>query len=154
MADLEITGTEQFVRMAKKLNEQGKAGRGLWRELNSQLKESAEPMADAVKNHLGHYLPNRYAGVLKGALVIRVSRSTRGNSPGLKLVAKAKGRGKNRHIRVINDGTLRHPVFTTKVWVDQGVRPGFWTEPLIESREIPAKHIRRAIQTTIRKIEG
>lgn len=152
--DLEITGTEQFVALARRLNQQGSAGRGLWRELNTEIKGAAEPMTDAVMQHLDKYVPSGYAPVLRSSLTVRVSRSTRGASAGLKLVASAKGRGKKRHIKVINQGTLRHPVWgNMTTWVNQRIRPGFWDQPLTQAREIPAKHIRRAIQNTIRKLD-
>lgn len=152
--DLRITGTEQFVTLAKKLNAQGKQGRGLWRELNTQLKSAAEPMIDVVKAHIADYLPDRYAKVLRTGLTVRVSRSTKGNSAGLKLVGTAKGVKKKRHVKVIDGGTLRHPVYgNPEAWVDQPVKPGFWSTPLDTSREIPAKLIRRAIQDTIRKLD-
>lgn len=152
--DLKITGTQQFVTLAKKLNAQGKQGRGLWRELNTQLKQAAEPMIDVVKLHLSDYLPDRYAKVLRTSLTVRVSRSTKGDAAGLKLVGVAKGVKKKRHIKVINDGTLRHQVYgNPEVWVDQPVRPGFWSTPLDSARAIPAKQIRRAVQNTIRKLD-
>lgn len=152
--DLEITGTEQFVAMAKRLNAQGKAGRGLWNELNRQMREAAKPMTDVVIRHLNDYLPSGYAPVMRRALTVRVSRSTKGAAAGLKLVGTAKGMKKKRHVRVINDGTLRHPVYDNPdAWVDQRVRPGFWSTPLSTAREIPATQIRRAIQNTIKKLD-
>lgn len=153
--DLEIRGAkEAFVGMAKRLNDQGSGGRGLWKELNAEIKTAAQPMTDAMLRHLSAYLPDRYARALKGSFTVRVSRSTRGSSPGLKLIGTAKGRSKKRHISVINNGTLRKPVFgNTEVWVDQSVRPGFWTDTLAASREAPATAIRRAVQRTISKID-
>jgi len=154
MADLEITGTEQFVRVAKALNAQGSAGKGLKRELMTAVKKAAKPMEDEVRDHVAQYLPSGYAPVIAKGLVVRPSQSTRGRSIGLKLIGHAKGRSKRRHIRVIDRGTLRHPVFgNTEVWVDQRVRPGFWSKPLAAAREKPAKEIRRAIQAVARKIE-
>jgi hypothetical protein len=152
--DLEITGTQQFVAVAKHLNAQGKAGRGLWKELNTAIQTAAKPMGDAVLAHLEAYLPDNYARTLRATLTIRVSRSTRGNTAGLKLVGTAKGRRKKRRVKTLDDGVLRHPVFTTDVWVDQRVKPGFWSTPLENSREIPAKEIRRAVQKTIRKLQA
>lgn len=152
--DLEVTGTEQFVALAKKLNAQGSQGRGLWRELNTQLKSAAEPMTDAVLTHLDDYLPSGYAPVIRRGLTVRVSRSTKGTGAGLKLVATAKGVRRKRHIQVINNGILRHPVYANpNVWVDQKVKPGFWSQPLDTNRKIPATVMRRAIQNTIRKLD-
>jgi hypothetical protein len=152
--DLEFPGAkQQFVALAKRLNAQGKQGRGLWNELNRAMKDAAQPMTDAVLKHLQDYLPDRYAAVLRKSFTVRVSRSTKGDAAGLKLVGTAKGVKKKRHIRVINDGTLRHPVYgNPEAWVDQPVKPGMWTEPLTLSREIPATQIRRAVQDTIRKV--
>lgn len=152
--DLEFPGAKQmFVATAKRLNAQGKEGRGLWRELNASMKAAAEPMTDVVLRHLSEYLPDNYAAVLRRGLTVRVSRSTKGDAAGLKLVGTAKGVKKKRHVKVINDGTLRHPVFShADRWVNQKVRPGFWTQPLTLNREIPAREIRRAVQNTIRKL--
>ena len=152
--DLEFRGAkQQFVAVAKKLNAQGSAGRGLWKELNRELKDAAQPMIDVVERHLADFLPDRYAKVVRTTLTVRVSRSTKGASAGLKLVGTAKGVKKRRHLQVINNGTLRHPVYgNPEAWVDQGVKPGFWSQPLDMNREIPATHIRRAVQSTIRKL--
>jgi hypothetical protein len=152
MGDVEVTGQEQFQALAKRINAQGSAGRGLWRELNKAINNAVEPMTDAVLAHLDHYLPSRYARVLAGTLKVRASRSTKTGAVALKLVGAAKGRRQKRRVGVLNAGTLRHPVYTTNVWVDQKVKPGFWSEPLDQAREIPAKEIRRAVQKTARKI--
>jgi hypothetical protein len=151
--DFQVTGQQQFIRLAKALNAQGKQGRGLWKELNNAIKESVDPMVELVKQHLGEYLPDNYAKVLAPKLSVRVSRSTRGTGPALKLVGTAKGRGKRRRVKTIDQGTLRHPVFTTDVWVDQSVRPGFWRDEMESARGIPAKKIRRAVQRTLSKLD-
>lgn len=154
MADLEITGTEQFVHLAKALNAQGSAGRGLKRELMGAIKTAAKPMEQAVRDHVAQYLPSGYAPVMAAGLVVRPSQSTRGNAVGLKLTGYAKGVKKRRHIRVIDRGTLRHPVYgNSGAWVDQKVKPGFWSTELEQSREKPATEIRRAIQQALRNLD-
>lgn len=152
--DLEIRGAkQQFLAVAKRLNEQGKDGRGLWKELNSEIKTAAQPLTDTVLRHLENYLPDRYAKVLRRTLTVRVSRSTRGAAAGLKLVGIAKGRSRKRHVKAIDQGTLRHQVWgNSEVWVDQSVKPGFWSSTLDQSRDIPATAIRRAVQNTARKL--
>jgi hypothetical protein len=151
--DFEVTGQEQFIRLAKNLNAQGKAGRGLWKELNKAIANAVEPMVDVVKRHLDQYLPDRYADAIRPKLTVRVSRSTKGTGPALKLVGTSKGRSKRRRVGTIDRGTLRHPVYRMDTWVDQSVKPGFWSTPLSESAEIPRREVRRAIQATIRKIK-
>jgi hypothetical protein len=150
--DFEVTGQEQFIRLAKNLNAQGKAGRGLWRELNGAIKEAVEPMVEVVRRRLTEYLPDRYANEIRTKITVRVSRSTKGAGPALKLIGTSKGRSKRRRVGMIDKGTLRHPVYRMDTWVDQGVRPGFWSTPLTESADIPRKLIRRAIQDTLRKV--
>lgn len=153
MSDLKITGTEEFLRVARSLNAAGSQGRGLWKELNTAIQGAAVPMTDAVKAHLDRYLPDRYATVLRRDLVVRPSRSTRGASAGLKLVGHAKGARRRRHVREIDAGTLRHPVYGNRgTWVDQGVLPGFWSKPLLEASEKPAREIHHAIERTAAKI--
>jgi hypothetical protein len=152
--DVEIRGAkQQFLSLAKRLNEQGSSGKGLWKELNSEIKTAAKPMSDTVLRHLENYLPDRYAKVLRATLTIRVSRATRGAAAGLKLVGVAKGRSRKRHVKTIDQGTLRHPVWgNVEVWVDQSVKAGFWSNTLDQTRDIPAKAIRRAVANTARKL--
>ena len=153
MTDVRITRTEDFLRAARALNEAGSQGRGLWRELNSAISTSAEPMVAAVKVHLDAYLPNTYAAELRHDLVVKPSRSTRGASAGLRLVGHAKGKRKRRHVREIDHGVLRHPVYGNRgTWVDQRVRPGFWSEPLLAASGKPAQEIHRAIEQTLSRI--
>lgn len=153
MADFEITGTQQFVRLAKALNAQGSAGKGLKRELMAEIKDAAKPMEDEVRNHIAQYLPDRYAPLIARGLVVRPSQKTTGASVGLKLLGYAPGQRRRRQIGVIDKGTLRHPVYGNRgTWVGQKVRPGFWSEPLERARDKPAVAIRRAIQRAISKL--
>lgn len=153
MGDLEVTGTQEFVRLARALNAQGSSGKGMKRELMAAIKTAAKPMEDEVRDHVSQYLPSGYAPVIARGLVVRPSQSTRGSSIGLKLVGHAKGRSKRRHIKTIDAGTLRHLVWGRAPWVNQRVRPGFWSQPLAAARERPAKEIRRAIDAVARKIK-
>jgi hypothetical protein len=154
MGDLEIRGAkQQFVALAQRINAQGSAGRGLWKELNAEIRTAAEPMKQTMLRHMSNYLPDRYARVLQSSFVVRISRATRGASAGLKLIGTAKGRSRKRHVRTIDQGTLRHQVWgNSEVWVNQSVKPGFWSDTLSQTRDIPATAIRRAVQNTARTI--
>jgi hypothetical protein len=153
MADFEVTGKQQFVGLAKALNAQGSAGKGLKRELMAEIKTAAKPMENEVRAHLPAYLPNRYAAILAASLVVRPSQSTRGSGAGLKLTGYAKGKGRRRQVNAVEGGVLRHPAWgNRKAWVAQKVKPGFWSEPMERSRDKPATAIRRAIQNAIRKL--
>lgn len=153
MADVEIVGAQDFAVAALKLRAMGKEGGGLRRELNRNLLTAAEPMTKAVLTHLDQYLPSGYAPILAAGLTVRPSISARGSSAGLRLVGKAKGVKRGRQIGVINLGILRHPVFgNSNVWVNQRVRPGFWSTPLANSSEEPKKAIQQAVRITIEKL--
>lgn len=153
MADVEIVGAQDFAVAALKLRAMGKEGGGLRRELNRNLLTAAEPMTKAVITHLDQYLPSGYAPILAAGLTVRPSISARGSSAGLRLVGKAKGVKRGRQIGVINLGILRHPVFgNSNVWVNQRVRPGFWSTPLADSSEEPKKAIQQAVRITIEKL--
>lgn len=153
MADVETVGAQDFAVAALKLRAMGKEGGGLRRELNRNLLTAAEPMTKAVITHLDQYLPSGYAPILAAGLTVRPSISARGSSAGLRLVGKAKGVKRGRQIGVINLGILRHPVFgNSNVWVNQRVRPGFWSTPLADSSEEPKKAIQQAVRITIEKL--
>ena len=154
MADVEIIGADKFIAVAKALHAQGTEGRGLKRELNAKLKTAAKPMEQAVLDHIGLYLPSGYAPVMAAGLKVRPSQSLRGSGAGLKLSAYSKGNPRRRHIRVIDRGILRHPVYGNhEAWVAQRVKPGFWSEVLKQS-DVPLDKIREAIQETINKLGG
>lgn len=153
MADFEITGTQQFVHLAKALNAQGSAGKGLKRELMAEIKDAATPMTNEVRSHVAQYLPSGFAPTVAAGLVVRPSQSTRGSSVGLKLVGFAKGQSRRRQIGAMNSGILRHPIYGhRKTWSTQPVKAGFWSEPLERARDKPAAAIRRAIQRAISKL--
>lgn len=153
MADVEIVGAQDFAVAALKLQAMGKEGGGLRRELNRNLLKAAEPMTKAVLEHLDQYLPSGYAPILAAGLTVRPSISARGSAAGLRLVGKAKGVKRGRQIGVINLGILRHPVFgNADVWVNQRVRPGFWSTPLANSSEEPKRAIQQAVRITIEKL--
>lgn len=154
MGDIEVNDHGEFLRVAKALQAQGSAGQGLRRELRQQLKEAASPMESAVLAHVAQYLPSGYAPIMAAGLKVRPSQSLRGGGAGLKLTGYAKGVTRRRHVRVIDRGTLRHPVYGNKErWVNQKVKPGFWSEVLSKS-DVPLDKIREAIQNVANKLGG
>lgn len=154
MGDIEINDHGEFLRVAKALHVQGTAGQGLRKELRQQLKEAASPMESAVLAHVAQYLPSGYAPVMAAGLKVRPSQSLRGSGAGLKLSAYSKGVTRRRHIRVIDRGTLRHPVYGNReAWVSQRVKPGFWSEVLSKS-DVPLDKIREAIRNVANKLGG
>jgi hypothetical protein len=144
MADLEIQGAEEFAAVAKALKQAGE--KDLQKELRVAIQRAAEPMVDAVREHIEQYLPDRYAAVLAPALKTGQSWRTGGSVTGLVLTGYAKGRSKRRYVKAINAGILRHPVWGNRsAWVAQQVRPGFWDEPMANAAEKPTEEIQQAL---------
>ncbi len=152
MADLEVTGTADFIRIATALKALGKDGQILRRELRNELKDAARPMGDAVRANVGQYLPSGYAPIIAAGLTVTPTTSLRGATAGLRLTGTAKGVGRRRHIGTIDRGILRHPVYGHRGgWVNQSVRPGFWRDPIIDEADEAQKQIREAIRKAIQK---
>jgi hypothetical protein len=152
MADLEIQGVDQFVRVAKALRQVG--DKELKRELRLAIKDAATPMTDEVRDQVAQYLPDRYAAVLAPALKTGQSWRTGGSTVGLVLTGYAKGKRSRRHVKAINRGVLRRPVYGNReAWVAQQVRPGFWDEPLANAKRLPTWQIRKALRDIARKLD-
>lgn len=152
MADLEVVGNADFLLVSAKLKALGKDGLILRRELRSELKDAAQPMGNAVRRHVGQYLPSGYAPIIAAGLTIIPTTSLRGATAGLRLTGTAKGIRRRRHIGTIDRGILRHPVYgNPDVWVNQRVRPGFWRDPIIDESDEAREQIQQAIRKAIQK---
>lgn len=152
MADLEVVGNADFLRVSAKLKALGKDGLILRRELRNELKDAAKPMGNAVRDHVAQYLPSGYAPIIAAGLTVVPTTSLRGSTAGLRLTGTAKGVTRRRHIGTIDRGTLRHPVYGNReVWVNQRVRPGFWRDPIIDEAGEAREQIQQAIRKAIQK---
>jgi hypothetical protein len=151
MADLEIQGAEEFAAVAKALKQAGE--KDLQKELRAAIQRAAEPMVDTVRDQVAQYLPDRYAAVLAPALKVGQSWRTGGSVTGLVLTGYAKGKRSRRYVKAINAGILRHPVYGNRAaWVAQQVRPGFWDEPMANSKEKPTEEIQQALDDVAKKL--
>lgn len=145
--DVRITGGAELARVAARLREAGEVG--LRRKLKRAATDSVTPLKRAVVAGLPGYLPNRYAGVMAGALRFR----TTNESEGVRVAVTAKGRRKQRAVPAINAGVLRHPVYgNRKRWVAQPVKHGFVTEPIKHGRSKVERRISHAMEEVAEKI--
>lgn len=127
--EVEFRNLQQFATLAKAL---GGAGKDLKKELRKGLNKAVKPLGVKTKQGIGRYLPSGYAPTLKRAFRASTSIRLTGN-PSVTIKGRAKGRRKQREIRAMDKGVLRHPVFGNRqVWVAQKVRPGFWSDPMRE----------------------
>lgn len=136
VADLRITGTDDLARVARALKDAG--DKDLRRELLRGINRALKPAKQAVKDAARSQLPQR-GGLAAEVAASRISSSTRtsGRSPGVRVTGKKSG----RDLRSIDRGRLRHPTFGRAPWVNQAVKPGFFSETLTEQ----APRVRREV---------
>lgn len=152
--------------LAKRLKAAGETG--LSRELNKGINSAVKPLKKDLVASARSTLPRR------GGLAERIAKSrysTLKRPDGI--VIKVKNQ---YHLDLMDDpGRLRHPTFRKKSvvrralglrqksklgkrkkwkWVNQKVRPGWWTEPVNKRTEQVTKDMRKAIDTVVRQIEG
>ena len=153
MVDLRIEGAEHFRVLAKALRQLGE--KDLRTELYRGINRAVKPLTADVKARTGYFLPTRYALELSKSLRVR-ARTRAGRNPGVALVGKAKTkRGKERDLRSLNRGRLRHPLYGNRqYWYDQAVSPGWWDDPLIEGSDAVRDEIVTVIDDIGRKLSA
>lgn len=122
--EIEIQGAEQLVALAKRLRD---APKELRSELYRGINRAAKPLKNEVKKSARERLP-RKGGLNKkiAGTKIATKRRVTGSSAGVRLVGTS-----GYDIGSINRGRVRHLTFGHKPWVNQTVRKGFWTDPLV-----------------------
>lgn len=148
MADFEVTGADQFLKLSKALKEAGRTG--LRRELNTGIRRAARPLVKKTRAEARSRLPKR------GGLAAQVAKEpqrvqvrTGASTAGVRIVV---GRGKGG-ARGANRGVVRHPVFGNRdVWVDQKVEPGWFDDPIKGSAPAVRRDIEKAMQTVVDQI--
>lgn len=143
--DLRVTGAQDVEAFSRRMKEAG--NKGLRRELSKALGHEMKPITANVVRSLDEYLPDAYAGTLSGSLKLRAA-TTAGKNPGVKIVARAKGRKSVRRVGALERGSLRHLTWGRRPWHAQSVKPGFFTEP-IQDR---ADELRRALLAAMDRI--
>ena len=144
MADYEVRGAEDFLKLSKALKHAGRTE--LRKELTSSLKRTAKPLIGKTREEARRRLPQ------KGGLAKRVAKApqriqvrTGAKTAGVRVVVGKSNSG----ARGANKGVIRHPVFgNRKVWVNQSVPPGWFDDPLRES----APEVRRGLEKAIESI--
>lgn len=138
MADGLRVNADEFTAFAAKT-------KGLDRKVRNQvrkrIRESVRDFGPDIIKEGAEPLPDR--GGAESAVVSKGARPTvTQTSTGIRLVL---GKKKGPQIGRMNEGNLRHPVFGRKVWVDQSVPSGSWTEAaekrLPEIRDAVAKEM-------------
>ena len=147
MADAEV----EMTRLARRLRE---AGRGdLTRRLNRAVNEAVKPLKRELPGSARRILPRR--GGL-GERVATTKISVRKQRWGVSIVAKNK-----YNLAKLDEGQVRHPDIRTAhrprsewVWVQQRVRPGWFSEPAERLKPAVTRQVQKALDDMIREIEG
>ncbi|WP_427422658.1 hypothetical protein [Lysinibacillus fusiformis] len=147
--DLQVTGAVALESLARRMRETG--DRDLMPKLRKALNKADAPLERRVRERLPQYLPDRYARVLARAARFSSRTATQGRVVSVRLVMTAQGAKYPRRVESLdNPGILRHPVFgrTRRIkrhwihqatsmanpWVEQNVRPGFWSDQVDDMR--------------------
>lgn len=144
-ADFTVRGSRELGTLARRLKE---AGDGKLRsELLRSIRAAAKPAIPDIEASALANLPRRgglAARVAAQAFAVRTSLTGTGGRVSL------VGRGM-KELRDIDSGRLRHPLFGNRdVWIQQDVKPGFFTDPI----EAKAPDIRTGIERAINRVAG
>lgn len=132
--DVNVRGTDGFNRLAAACHKV--AAVDYDRLLNEGLENAGEVVAKEIRTSSDPYMPAGYEKVFASSMVTKVSLVLRGAHRRASVAVRAFGRrGHERQVEKLEQGMLKHPVFTRSVWVWQKIRAGFVSEPA--ARAIP-----------------
>lgn len=143
-------GTEDFRRAAAALNEAG--DRTLRNKVYAAFRDAARPLGQAIADQAGAELPRRGGlGARVAAAKIGQSNSTTGRNPGVALRLRSP-----YHLRELDNGVLRHPVFARagrrRVWVQARVKPGAFSRPFEAGADEVRRKLVEAVSQTVDEI--
>jgi hypothetical protein len=147
VADVSVRGAEKLAILARALREVG--DKELQRELYRGLNRAVKPLTADVKQSTGQYLPARYARELSRDLKVTSRRRVSAGNPALYLLGGAK----NRDVRSLNRGRLRHPLYGNRLhWYNQRVTPGWWSQVLAQGAPQVRDELERTLDELARKV--
>jgi len=147
MGDYVVTGADQFGDLARRLKQAG--DKELRSELYKGINRAVKPMKADIKEHVGYYMPARYAAVLRGSLSLTISKRANKTTPGVTLKAKSRGARSLRKVGSLDAGKLEHPLYgNRKHWFTTTIKPGFFTH----ESEQRAPEVREAIVSAMNDV--
>lgn len=145
--EIELQGAEQLVALAKRLRD---APKELRSELYRGINRAAKPLKNEVKRSARERLP-RKGGLNKkiAGTKIATKRRVTGRSAGVRLVGTS-----GYDIGSINRGRIRHLTYGHKPWVNQTVKRGFWTDPLVAGSAQVRNEVQEVMDEIVKKVRG
>lgn len=139
--EISVAGVEQLSALSRRLHDAGR--KDLDRQLDKAARRAGDQVVEAVERDVDLYMPRGYERVFKASMQFRTTvRKAHGSRVTISLVAR--GKISARQIRNLERGELRHPVYGRwrtrrgksrgkhayrNPWVEQRIRPHFFTEP-------------------------
>lgn len=146
--DIKVTGAEEFGILARRLKEAG--DKELRKELYAGINRSVKLLREDVKDAAEQQIPGRYGDILRSELKVSARKRAAGRNPAIYLLGKAG----NRDVSSLNRGRLRHPLFgNRRRWYNQQIRPGFWSQTLVNDAPRVRAELIEAIRRVAAKIE-
>jgi hypothetical protein len=154
--EIKITGAEQLRALGRDLRAAGEEGKLLRRELLATMRLAGKPLAEATRQSALDMLP--HTGGLNEFIAdskIVARNSLTGSRVGTRIVGKKTGGSKGAHdLEAMDVGTFRHPVYGHRsAWVQQSVRPGWFTKPLEDAAPALQAALLGAMNVTAARIE-
>lgn len=145
-----VIGAEQWAKLARALRTGSSA---LQRDIPESIDRATPSLTDKIQSSMPSYMPSRYAGELRGGFRTR-SRRRRGRMPGITLEATARNTsGGQRALPALEGGALAHPLFGNRgFWFTQSVKPGFYSEPIVERAPAVKKELSEALEDFASKV--
>jgi hypothetical protein len=149
MLSVEVVGANQLADLAKRLRGADKVYR---KELRIGLNRATKPLKDDVKDRMPLFMPDGYAKVMQRSFKPKTQIRT-GGTAAVRITALAKGRHKNRDVRGLDRGTLRHPLWGNRdYWYAQKITAGFWSTPMRDGGPKVRAEVLDVIRTVNRRI--
>ncbi len=124
--DVEVQGGDEVRRIAARLRHAANS-RETQNAINRGLRRVAKPLIQDIKTEARATLP-RSGGL--AAYIAKASFTAVASSGTVKISAvRTKATGEV-DLKLIDRGRVRHPVFGSRKWVLQNVRPGFISRPV------------------------
>lgn len=150
---LHMENAGRFDRLARDLKKVGATG--LRRELYAGLGRASKPIREAIIKKARQELPSSGGlneRVATSKITAKAVPSRRGRAPSIRFMAEERS-NKPIDVYALNVGKLRHPLFgNRRHWYQQRVKPGWFTQPILDGEETFAKELGKAIDDVERQI--
>lgn len=164
-----FTGAGDLYRVAAWANEAGR--KDLRAQLDRASRRAGRIVEDEIRRSTDTYIPRHFEQRFKQNLETRTEVRL-ANGRRITVVVGARGKSRRRHVRQMNEGDLRHPVFgrTRRLrarsklrerhaggrmpnqWVTQRIRPGLASEPGMRAMPAAKAEIQKAVGRVAAKL--